>query len=642
MQTYERRVGRRMGRENRLWVAPDQQYGGGGDMGGPTHTYVPYPMQYPMYVPGPMYPQYPPDYHSEHQMMVMYPYMPMPPPQHAGHQNGWPVPNVYPPSTMRPPPPSQRSARQTRKADLQVNSHSPRPAAPPPPAKLTQQEPPAPDVLSDASSDESDAWSTPKHTTRTPPQCPEGVSGWASLTEGILQVVIRRLQELDLKHSRLVCVHWKAVVDHNIEVLSPNSMKSKQIVTLFSNLKTLHLTSCANIRNRDLLILSRSNLKLQTLTLGDDTNKPWVTNRGLASISKIATLTCLNLQDCNSVTNNGLASLSNLGSLNRLSLKGCRKLTNCGLEALQHATSLTSLSLFGCIRISDRGLLPLTGLNLESLTLGLTRVKDEGMSYIAQMTSLTALHFSNEEMTELGLKQLSTLTQLQCLALCDCCEVSGEALSFLISQLPFLQSLNLYKNWEFDDSQLARCLEYLCNVTFLDLRGTWVTEEGVSQLTKLTNLQQLRLAPHHEMWCDYLCVLSKLTQLTSLTINNCSSISFHLMESLRHLSNLQELDLSDDAYSENLATKDTISPMVIEAFGMLTNLTSVDLSRRPIYEEHAIVLAERLPKLQTLTVAGCPLLLGEISNLQKRFPDLVINRKCMQGELQMGYANGVA
>lgn len=37
--------------------------------------------------------------------------------------------------------------------------------------------------------------------------------------------------------------------------------------------------SCRNVRNRDLYVLANNNLHLTSLVLGDDTNKPWVTNR---------------------------------------------------------------------------------------------------------------------------------------------------------------------------------------------------------------------------------------------------------------------------------------------------------------------------------------------------------------------------
>jgi hypothetical protein len=71
-----------------------------------------------------------------------------------------------------------------------------------------------------------------------------------------------------------------------------------------------------------------------------------------------------------------------LRNLSSLSLRGCKKITNNGLEALESSTSLTSLNLHGCKRISDKGLEALTKLPMRALSLGLTRVKDEGMAYL--------------------------------------------------------------------------------------------------------------------------------------------------------------------------------------------------------------------------------------------------------------------
>jgi hypothetical protein len=63
-----------------------------------------------------------------------------------------------------------------------------------------------------------------------------------------------------------------------------------------------------------------------------------------------------------------------------------------------------------------------------------------------------------------------------------------------------------------------------------------VTEDGLQQLTKLSSLQKLCLAPtKDDLWSQYLCVVSNLTQLTSLSINNCTLISFGQLETLRQL-----------------------------------------------------------------------------------------------------------
>mmetsp|Transcript_5604 Transcript_5604/g.12412 ORF Transcript_5604/g.12412 Transcript_5604/m.12412 type:complete len:724 (+) Transcript_5604:271-2442(+) len=596
-----------------------------GHMPGPSGHYI--PAAYPGWAP----------YGYPLAMMVAPAALPYPSPYsyHAGPSSGhayWPQQEASL-SAQRAGPSWRSNAKYGGARQRQSGSHTARQAAPRGApygsgnGASSTLSPAAADASSDCGSDTSeldDEDFSPNY-----PISPDA-SSWGSLTVGILQSIMSKLGDGEVKNLRLVCQHWRAVVDHNLESLTPNSMKPKLIVTRFPNLKVLHLTNCANVRNRDLLVLSRSGLRLHTLTLGDDANKPWVTNRGLSCIAQITTLTSLNLQDCNSITNNGLLALEKLKCLSSLSLKGCRKLTNCGLEALQRNTALTSLNLYGCLRVADKGLLPLTGLQLVSLHLGNTRIKDEGLAYLAQITSLQELHFDQEEITDSGIKQLSSLTQLQSLALRDCVDVSGDSLSELIPSLPNLQSLDLYKNFTIDDSQLAKCLEFLGSVTFLDLRGTYVTEDGLQQLTKLSSLQKLCLAPtKDDLWTQYLCVVSNLTQLTSLTINNCTLIQFPLLETLRQLKLLRELDLSDNVHKEEeeVVGKESVNPTAINAMATITSLTSIDLSRRPVHEEHLNVLAERLPKLHTLIIVGCPVLYTEVQALQRRFPELIIHRK---------------
>jgi hypothetical protein len=227
-------------------------------------------------------------------------------------------------------------------------------------------------------------------------------SGWGWLLEGVLQQVLQGLPEPDVKNFRQVCQHWREVADQNLEKLSPSCLKSKTILVRFPRLRVLQLINCPNVRNRDLFILSQGKLPLEVLTIGDESNKPWVTNRGLSSIAQISSIKRLSLHDCNSVTNKGLACLVQMKQLKALSLRGCKKITNNGLDVLQHLTALTSINLVGCVRISDKALLPLLPLKLEAIQLGLTRIHDEGMSYLAKLTTLQDLQCTNEEMTDAG------------------------------------------------------------------------------------------------------------------------------------------------------------------------------------------------------------------------------------------------
>jgi len=457
---------------------------------------------------------------------------------------------------------------------------------------------------------------------------------------GILQYIINRVPDTEAKQLRGVNHHWRSAVDQNLDALTPSSLMSKLITLRFPNLRLLHLTNCSNVRNRDFKLLSRAGLRLHTLSIGDDVRKPWVSNLGLAWIGQVTTLTSLNLHDCVQLTNRGMEPLRQLRGLAALSLKGCDKINNQGLEVLRHNTALTSLNLAGLVRVSDRGVLHLAALpRLMHLNLGRTRIRDEGMGYLATITSLHELQFDGEAMTDAGLMQLTALSNLQMLALRECPQITGDALSALVPRLPALQSLDLFQSYEFDDQQLSKCLDFLGSLTSLDLRGTEVSEGGIQQLARLHNLQKLCLAPKHELRVEHTLFssLSHLTQLTSLAINNCS-VSFDLISSLMHLKLLRELDVSNEGKQvlmrtpenvavEEPAAEEPVNDGAIRAMTHITSLTSLDLSRRFVHEEQLNTLAEQLPRLRALYVVGCPVVEQTLQAMQRRFPELQIHRK---------------
>lgn len=458
---------------------------------------------------------------------------------------------------------------------------------------------------------------------------PEGVENlsWAWLVDGILQQVVQYLSgHNSLQAFRLTCRHWKAVADQNIRQLAPRCLKPKDLVSLFPRLQVLELVQCPNVRNRDLYVLAQSAVRLRCLTLGDDTNKPWVTNRGLSSIGRMSSLQSLALHDCNSITNNGMTALGGLRHLSSLSLRGCRKITNNGLEVLQANSALTSLNLHGCKRISDKGLSAVSNLPLKALSLGLTRVKDEGMAYLARLTQLTELHCTNEELTDEGIHHLSSLTDLNTLALRDCCEVSGDALLALLPSLPHLAHLNLYKNWEFGDEQLVKCCVHMLGLVSLDLRGTIVTDAGLAECTQLSNLRQLALKPHSSLADGNMMVVSKLTQLRSLAL--ClPSYSRALLDGVKQLTGLRELDLSSDAFGADLSCCEPLPSQLVSTLTAMTHLTSLDLSRRPLTERQLHELLKKLPLLTTLTIHGVPISNEQLARLERHHPEVYIHKR---------------
>ena len=66
---------------------------------------------------------------------------------------------------------------------------------------------------------------------------------------------------------------------HNYSSLPQPLLDATTTATTAPSLQSLQLVSCRNVRNRDLYVLAQSGMHLTSLVLGDDTNKPWVTNR---------------------------------------------------------------------------------------------------------------------------------------------------------------------------------------------------------------------------------------------------------------------------------------------------------------------------------------------------------------------------
>lgn len=79
-------------------------------------------------------------------------------------------------------------------------------------------------------------------------------------------------------------------------------------------------TGCLKVRSRDFRLLANSGLRLRAIIIGQEADKPWITNRGLDYIGLIKGLQHLALRNCHSVTNKGVAALSSLVNLYSLEL----------------------------------------------------------------------------------------------------------------------------------------------------------------------------------------------------------------------------------------------------------------------------------------------------------------------------------
>jgi F-box/leucine-rich repeat protein 14 len=149
---------------------------------------------------------------------------------------------------------------------------------------------------------------------------------------------------------------------------------------------------------------------------GEQVEGEWVLD-----LSRLPTLTTLNLWGCSGVTDKEVLELSNLPGLTDLNLRYCINVTSEALRALSGLTALAKLDLSFCPKVTTE-------------VLG-------AVSSLAGLNKLDLIHCPN--VTSEGLQTLSTLTALSTLNLSYCPNVTDEVLQTLRS-LTALSTLNIY------------------------------------------------------------------------------------------------------------------------------------------------------------------------------------------------------
>jgi len=150
-------------------------------------------------------------------------------------------------------------------------------------------------------------------------------------------------------------------------------------------------------------------------------------------------------------------------------LKGLRHLNHLGLdnaeitepiaEAIGSMTDLEHLSLQFC-DITDAKLRPLVGLKkLKRLWLSFDKVGDEGLAYLSGLHQLNLLQLQNNRLTSAGLAHLTPLSNLETLVLWGNQGINDEGIEQL-SKMTNLRSLSLGKTGVSDDGfkKLQRAL----------------------------------------------------------------------------------------------------------------------------------------------------------------------------------------
>jgi hypothetical protein len=210
-----------------------------------------------------------------------------------------------------------------------------------------------------------------------------GVSPWGSeLPPLFLQKVLEllRWQPAACGVMRAVCSSWSDIVDALLPRLRPLrsvSVTMEGKLVWFESVTVVDLTYCEN-GGAGVLPELRSMPSLRSLVLPASCAERAVDAEALCGLttvttlrfcpeydeeveagewvldlSRLPTLTTLNLMGCTGVTDKEVLALSNLPGLTDLNLNFCTNVTSEALRALSNLPALTELNLTGCDNVTD-------------------------------------------------------------------------------------------------------------------------------------------------------------------------------------------------------------------------------------------------------------------------------------------------
>ena len=229
------------------------------------------------------------------------------------------------------------------------------------------------------------------------------------------------------------------------------------------------------------------------------------------------------------------------------------------VEPLRALTSLKELHLGGNVISDVEPLLEVP--NLEILHLWSNNLDDDYLEVLARMTGLTELLLSGESITDVG----------------------------LLASLINLETLELWNN-EIEDFSI---LELLTGLTELDISDNKLTDEKLTVVEGLTNLERLDVGKYYADPETYVLTdispLENLVNLTELHVegNNISDLS-----PLSGLSGLTELHFHRNDIED-------VSPIV-----GLVNLEEIALGENPVSDLTPFASAE-FDELETLYLWNC-------------------------------------
>lgn len=383
-----------------------------------------------------------------------------------------------------------------------------------------------------------------------------------------------------------------------------------------------------------------------------------LTDAGMAYVAELPSLKGLYFECKDSrVTDAGLQHLSRLNSIEELYLKG-ERMGDAGLAYLRDLPRLKYLCLYGSnftdkgmvhvkqmpslrilsfheslCRITDAGLAQISQMpNLESLCLhGMRGITDAGAAHLAKMRSLRKLNIGSSQVTDRGLAYLAQIKTLEQIELPQDQKGITDAGLVYIGELPNLKALHISRihfndpkmNKEYYTDKGIEALTKCRDLEELSIGSPGITDAGMDQVAKLTNLRNLNLFGCDNVTDKGLARLAELKSLTNLYIAH-ADITISGLNRLNSLSNLTRLhaydlrrggavlDLSGLANLEDMIlsfgrkSSDAFTDADLVCLAGLKRLKGLQIGP-PDFTDNGIAALSGLVRLEKLNIGGATL-----------------------------------
>jgi hypothetical protein len=308
---------------------------------------------------------------------------------------------------------------------------------------------------------------------------------------------------------------------------------------------------------------------------------------------------------------------------------------------------ITTLELQGST-VSDAGLAALQKFDkVDKLNISRVNYSKEGMASVAKMKNLTCLWMfggaAKDKNSDDALARVKDMKQLIELRV-DASKISPAGIA-QIAQMTGLEVLSLNGISQFTDEHL-KLLDSLVNLKYLDLSGSYVTDDGLKYLMPFTELETLKMAKMQGVrgrGFKELMMKKGLPKLRDLSVYDNPYLQVEFYEGIARLGRTLEMLDVGAANCNNTVFGGAIPPLqklvalsvhqndalsdpgVIQGLAKARRLKSLYFEHNPLVSDASLPTLAKLKSLESLTLTSTACTLGGVNKLKTKLKNCRIN-----------------